>query len=59
MKLLLIPAAVLVLLFFRVAFQRELNQPVDQLRVFKPEAAHNLGYMLIDVNPGMVLISFK
>ena len=24
-----------------------------------PDAAHSLGYMLIDVNPGMVLISFK
>ena len=24
-----------------------------------PEAAHNLGYMLIEVNPGMVLISFR
>ena len=25
----------------------------------KPLAAHNLGYMLIEVNPGMVLISFR
>jgi hypothetical protein len=24
-----------------------------------PEAAHILGYMLMEVNPGMVLISFK
>ena len=45
--------------FFRLCrVQRQLDQPIHQRRqTAMPLCSHILGYMLIDVKPGIVLIS--
>ena len=45
--------------FFAVAFKGQRNQAVEQLGIGRPLASQSFGYMLMEVKPGMVLISFR